>query len=451
MGIEARSGRYYEDVYTGQNFLDNYLPIKIALKKYLSALLFKTGDMDRVIYSNASNALRRRMELLGEGLDVSEKFTIAHLDIPFAAFWESKDIQLDKQSASAEFFGAYDLEAATWFKYLQSKRTYTVNIYYDNFEDLRVAHQELNWEMSLGNTANLFCDYIWRGRSIEVPIFVKPISVTSNRAYDTSKLTETYPLYILKVDLEVNTTELLLNRGISAIKLPLKFYTHNDNWESPKDNTIYYTQKSILEFSAVNYGAIIEPEEDVELTEEQKMVDKVCRDVTEDEKAIADAVFQTPNAQMYMVVQGHFDESKSVALNKLKYNESKTTVRDSDGMVTAFVDILVKPATYTYFDHIEVLVPGRPIIRLTDCKLKSFTIDGLYPNSTYRIFVITHSITGEANQVELEFTTPKWKNETLIEDVQAPGTTEQIVVKADPEVAGKPKRISPHALLGTDF
>ena len=120
-------------------------------------------------------------------------------------------------------------------------------------------------------------------------------------------------------------------------------------------------------------------------------------------------------------------------------------------MVTAFVDILVKPATYTYFDHIEVLVPGRPIIRLTDCKLKSFTIDGLYPNSTYRIFVITHSITGEANQVELEFTTPKWKNETLIEDVQAPGTTEQVVVKADPEVAGKPKRISPHALLGTDF
>ena len=458
MAFEVESKPYYDSIVKGTNYIDNHLPIKAVLNLYLANLFFG-GDVNRVLYSNQTNAFRRRLETSGGGFDEAAKFELVSLQIPFATFWESGDPELisDKQAAAAQYDGAYDIETALTFKFLGSKRKYKATVYFDNPEDLRAAQKMALTEMSLGTPANYMCSFYWRTKTVDIPVFIKLTSVTSNRAFEQNKLLQDFPIFALNIDYEIETVDVLLNRGLNAVKLPLKYYTHNDNYLDESDATVYYTQKVLLDFVNAKYDARINYEpEDVLDTKTSKLISKVYRVANADEAAAADAVKEaaklTMNQSSYDVLQGFFDESNLVALQRLRYNESKTTV-DDEGRVTAFIDCLVKQSCYQYFDFMEVKIPGHEPITLNDCRLKNFVIPDLHPNSTYRIFLTTHATNGLTNQCELEFTTPKWEHETVVEEVSEIGNSEetQIVVEESTEQNTKPKRISPNALIGLDF
>lgn len=158
-----------------------------------------------------------------------------------------------------------------------------------------------------------------------------------------------------------------------------------------------------------------------------------------------------PNDATAEMVEGYFKEPTRILFNRLQYNEEKTTI-DDKGEVTAWIDCIVKPSTYQYWDYTEVYVPSRKGGKLTikNCKDKYVQIDGLHPNSTYTIYFIAHDINGNFNTILLNFTTPIWKKETL-PAVSGESKPEELTSTIEKKEEDKPTKIVAKGLIGLEL
>lgn len=464
MAVAEQRKTYYDEIDRQQSWIDNHLPIKVCLHNYLAQAFFG-GDSSRVIYTNEKYAFRKRIETLAEGFDTSEGFNVHTLDLPFANFSQSKDVELLKTSASSQYLGQYVKSIGMYLRFLGSKRHYRATVYYNSQEDMRKAIQIANWEKALGTQALYKCSYLWRGKSLNVPCFITLMSFTSsNAAYKQEDFLNKSSIYALTLELEIETAETLMNKGLNGVLLPVKFYDHGDDWCIDNPTKVYYTQKTTIAFMAQHWGMTFNSEDvDVDTNEEQAAVYSALREPTAKEQKQIDkaieAITSTPNEYASEILAAYFSETSALQLNKLRYNEKKTVVDEMTGKVTAAIDLVVKPSTYQYFDHIDISIPSHEQITLTDCHMTSFTIDNLYPNSTYRIFAILHSISGEMSEVELEFTTPKWVHEVVPDVLETDSlvsrpstiaqTTESTAEK--PNVDEKPKRIQINGMVGLNL
>ena len=120
--------------------------------------------------------------------------------------------------------------------------------------------------------------------------------------------------------------------------------------------------------------------------------------------------------------------------------------------VIAKIDFLIKPSSYKFFRKMELLLPSHKPIIIEDCKTTGIKIDGLHPNSTYRLFLRTYSLNGTVDQSELEFTTPEWINESLRPSAnvgeQTDGVTEEVQLDIP---KAPPKRVQINGLYGLNF
>lgn len=464
MAFAEQRKTYYDEIDRQQSWIDNHLPVKICLHNYLARAFFG-GDSSRVVYTNEKYAFRKRVETLAQGFDTSEGFNVQTLNLPFANFSQSKDTELLKTSASSQYLGQYVRSIGMYLRFLGSKRHYRATIYYSSQEDIRKAIQIANWEKALGTQALYKCSYLWRGKSLNVPCFITLVSFTSsNAAYKQEDFLNKSSIYALTLELEVETTETLMNKGLNGVLLPVKFYDHGDDWDIDNPTKVYYTQKTTIAFMVDHWGMTFNDEDvDVDTNEEQAAVYEALREPTAKEQKQIDkaieAITSTPNEYASEILAAYFNEATAVQLNRFRYNEDATTVDEMTGEVTAAIDLVVKPSTYQYFDHIDISIPSHEQIVLKDCHMTRFTIDKLYPNSTYRIFAIIHAISGEMSEVELELTTPKWTHET-VPDVAAtdslisrpneiPDTTKS--TKDNPNVDTKPKRIQINGMVGLNL
>lgn len=455
MALEVESTPFYDTILKSNNYIDNYLPIKVCLYRYISRTLF--GKLkDRVIYANQSYTFRKRLETLAKGFDLEkdlgrENFNITTLNLPFASFYETGDIEIIKQTSATEYEGVYSVDLAKTFRFLETKRQYEATVYYDNLSDLRLATQILQWEKSLGTSALYGCKYSWRGSDIDIPCFIKVTKISSSRSsFKEEQFLTDYKIYTLTIGLEVTTLDLLLNRGYSSVLLPSKHPIHGDTWESEKDNIIYYTQKTILQFSSYYYDAIVDKEN--ARLKSNIDIEYETRPATEKEIDEVEGITGVLNNATYDVVKGFFEAGDTVYLNRLAYNTEETTVNNETGEVIAKIDFLIKPSSYKFFRKMELLLPSHKPIIIEDCKTTGIKIDGLHPNSTYRLFLRTYSLNGAVDQSELEFTTPEWINESLRPSSnvgeQTDGVTEETQLDIPKE---PPKRVQINGLYGLNF
>ena len=163
-----------------------------------------------------------------------------------------------------------------------------------------------------------------------------------------------------------------------------------------------------------------------------------------DAKTIKQIASVIPNKATAEMVEGVFNEPVQILFNRLKYNPDKTVI-DDKGEVTAHIDFIIKPSTYQYWKEVYVVTPTRGYnnpIRVTDCHQKEVLIDGLHPNSNYKIFFIARDINDGLNTIPLEFTTPVWDKEK----VSGANEKDKGISENNPET--KPKDVPLYGLIG---
>ena len=106
-----------------------------------------------------------------------------------------------------------------------------------------------------------------------------------------------------------------------------------------------------------------------------------------------------PNRYMTDSVRAYWQEDTTCILSAYKYDPIKSTPK------SARIAFKVKPSTFKYFDHMELFIPTKPTVTITDCHATEAYFEGLYPNSEYKMTITLYAIDGTLQRYYLTFTT----------------------------------------------
>lgn len=408
---------YYDSILRGKSFIDIRLSIQTAVQDFLVQTFFGK-DFNRVVYTNPEYAFRKRIEVLSNGIE-NENIFINNLQLPFCNYWLSSSPKIEKTAAASEWNGYYDDSIGFDMHFYNTLQNCKVQFYFDRSDDATVAFEIAQTESLAGTPIYYQQEVLWRNKPLKIPIFIKIKDIkVGNEEFDESAWLENNHLFAMTMELEIECARLHIHRGLNAVQLPFKW--HNaENLDTWKDgDQEYYAQKCILIWSEKVLGFDNKVSDDTvdnneELDETVKLLqDKELEPI--DKPTLKQIQSFVPNNATVDMVRGFFQEGVRIDFNRLSYNAAKTTI-DEKGEVSAWIDIVVKPATYKYWDYTDIYIPSREEGKITikNCKDKYVIVDGLHPNSQYTAYLIAHDINGNYNTIPLTFTTPIWKKETL--------------------------------------
>jgi len=411
---EEQYKAFYDNILSGKSYIDNRLSIQTCLADYLSQVFFGK-DMKRVVYTNPEYAFRKRIETLAKGIE--ETISFNNLQLPFCNYWLSSAPKITKTAAASEWSGYYDEEVEQQIHFFGVLQNVTAQFYFDRSDDATTAFDIAQAESLAGYPARYINEVFWRNKTLKIPVWItiKDIRVGNDQFAEHEWLDKNH-MFALRIVFEVETVRVHVHRGLNAVQLPFKWQAtgNPDTWED--GDTEYFTQKCVLMWAERAWHLDTCPPK--EPTQEAidiapHLLHQPLKELDENTLKVVQSV--VPNFKVAEMVEGYFKEPVRILFNKLQYNEPKTTI-DENGEVTAWIDVIVKPSTYQYWDYTDVYVPSRQDrdkLVIKNCKDKYVKIDGLHPNSTYTIYFIAHDINGNFNTIPLELTTPVWQKETL--------------------------------------
>ena len=106
-----------------------------------------------------------------------------------------------------------------------------------------------------------------------------------------------------------------------------------------------------------------------------------------------------PNKYMSDSIRAYWQEDTTCTLTRYMYDEARSTPD------TARIAFKVKPSMFKYFDHMELYIPTKPTVTVTDCHDTEAFITGLYPNSEYKLTITLYSLDNTLQRYYLSFKT----------------------------------------------
>lgn len=415
MAREEQYRGYYDSILTNKSYIDTRLSVKTAIADFLSYTFFGK-DYSRVIYTNPEYAFRKRLERLANGIE-SENLNITDLQLPFCSYFLSGAPEIIKTAAASEWKGYYDDVTGHKLHFINTKQKCTVQFWFARTDDATIAFDIAQREALAEYPIRYVQSVFWRNKTLDIPIWITVKSVQAgNESFNESEWLNKNRMFAMTLNLEIELAKLHVHRGVNAVQLPFKWksFGNLDTWED--GDVDYYTQKCVLMWA--NKALKIDTSLPAEITTEAQELQNTL--IRNPQLAPADAMtlqqIQSviPNNSTAEIVEGYFKEATQIAFNRLAFDASKTTI-DDNGEVTAWIDFVVKPSTYQFWDYTEFVVPSRKggSMRISNCKDKYIQVDGLHPNSTYEAYFIAHDISGNFNTIPFTFTTPIWEKETI--------------------------------------
>lgn len=459
MGREEQYNGYYHDIFTNHSYVDTRLSIQTAVADFLAQTFFGR-DFSRVVYTNPEYAFRKRLERRAHGmkedsLDISKgRLFLTNLQLPFCSFHLSGAPEIIKTAAASEWNGYYDESIEQRMHFVNTLQKCTVQFFFDRSDDATAAFEIAQTESLAEYPIRYIQDIFWRDRTIPFPVWITVKKVVAgNDSFNQTEWLEKNHMFAMTLDLEIEVARIHIHRGLNAVQLPFKWHaTGNvDTWETGEAE--YYVQKCVLMWAnkAMKFDISCPPEPTKAATDIANTILKTPQLTPCDPATILQIQSVLPNDATAEMVEGYFKDATKIAFNRLLYNAAKTTI-DDKGEVTAWIDTLVKPSTYDYWDYTEIYIPSREkgAIKMSDCHQKYVQIDGLHPNSTYTVYFIAHDIEGNFNTIPLEFTTPVWKKETLpaVKDPENPTELTTTIEAKEPE---EPTVIRGRGLIGLEL
>lgn len=441
MGVELFEKSYYDEVYRSKNYIDMTTACKVAVNDYISHIFFG-GDASRLVYSDPEYAFRDRIESLAKGVDDDSGIFLNNLQLPFASYFLTTKPEIIKSASSSELYGYYLNTHDDYIHFYNTKRQCQVQLWFNNYNDAEAAYRIALTESHSQYPIRYEEKIYWRNRGIGIPVNILIKKITYGlKSFTKSEWLKTSKMFPMLLDLELETAEIHLNKGVGAVQLPYKWrLTGNpDTWTD--DSTIYYTTKSVLEFSTRQYNVQFNPGVDNVIKQQVSMLKGIKVEGLDDETVEAVSRY-LPSPDLCTMVRGTFKENTLVRFQKLAYNEKKTTI-DEKGRVTAHIDFRIRQSSYDDWKICQVVVPAHETLYIKSCKETELKIPGLYPNSHYTIYFITEDLSGNENTVPLEFTTPVWEKETL---AVFDGTAESINNRVNTD----PKEVPINGLISKD-
>lgn len=459
MAREEQYQGYYHEIYTSHSYVDTRLSIQTAVADFLAQTFFGR-DFSRVIYTNPEYSFRKRLERRSNGfkeddLDLTnEGLFLSNLQLPFCSYHLSGAPEIVKTAAASEWNGYYDESIEQRMHFVNTVQKCSVQFFFDRSDDATVAFRIAQREALAEYPIRYVQEIFWRNQTIPYPVWITVKKVTAgNDAFNETEWLEKAHMFAMTLDLEIEIADIHVHRGLNAVQLPFKWHSTGniDTWH--EDDIDYYAQKCVLMWAnrALDFDISCPTIPTKEAKEIAEVVLKNSQLTPADENTILQIQSVLPNKATAEMVEGYFKESTKILFNRLLYNAAKTTI-DDRGEVTAWIDTIVKPSTYDFWDYTEIYVPSREkgSIKMTDCHQKYVQIDGLHPNSTYTVYFIAHDIEGNFNTIPLTFTTPVWQKETLpaVENPSNPSELNTTIVAKEPE---KPTIIRGRGLIGLEL
>lgn len=404
MAKEEYVKSYYEDK-TGMSWIDIHQSVKCCIEKFLAELLFE-GDYTRVVFSPSDSVFRRRIETVDRGKMESTQLTPVSLNLPFAAYHQSGDWEADDRAAamntSQAVLGIYDMNIYRRLRSLACKSKYKAQIFFNSREDVRHAQQLLYWEQEPKHPVWIYSCFNWKGKPIAIPAFLTIDSINTNPEWDELKFLEQQRIFPVEVEFTVRSYQVVIPKS-KVVRLPYRF----QNYDVDEGDNMYITEETVLEFvnekwSNIDVTSDIDTEDEELNTYAKKYFED--DDYTKEQVQLLGKTLM--NNSTYDIIKGYFTETTEVNLDAFYYYEATSTP------TTAVIKFKIKNADHKYFEQLKIIVPGRkdPII-VTNCKQKEVTIDGLNPNSTYDIVILTYSTSGSITTFNLSFTTKSDEND----------------------------------------
>ena len=443
MAIEEQKTGYYDSLITSKNYVDSRLSAKVATFNYLDRAFFGE-DVSRLVYAEPQYAFRSRLESLAKGID-GENIFVNNLDLPFGSFWVTNPPEIIKSASCSEMLGLYSKELEYYVHFFEVKHKMKAILWFTNFNECEAAYTVALAESHSGNPYRFINNVYWRGKGLGLPnyVYIRKVSM-GNQSTTFDKFLSSNHLHSVILDIEVETPQLHINRGINLIQLPIKWASkpYADDWKDGDKE--YFTQKCVLEFAHEKWNAFPIPPKLEQAPVIEANVSLLAREQLHDlDDETANAIASViPNRNITEMVEAAFSNKALVRVAKLGFNKEKTTISDK-GEVTAYIDFQVHRSTYQYWKKCTVVIPSHPNIDIENCKQVDFQIPGLHPNSEYTIHILAEDIGGTIDDIPLTFVTPKWEKETLAE---ADTTVESLNNRLNDD----PEKVPLNSLIGLD-
>ena len=392
---------YYAD--DRNKFIDIHTSIKVAIESFLATELFK-GDFSRIQYSNQNICFRKRVENVDSSEKDMDNIKPINLNLPFASFFQSSDFDDDDRPASIQaaqsIDGEYIESLGRRLRSTAVKATYKATAFFARRDDIRMAHQLLYWEKTPKAPIWIYNIVLWQGHKLAIPCFITIESVGSHTDYQETDWLEKSRIFPLDIEMTVRTYEILIPNVRKIIDLPVRWGNKysSETFDSDSDDNIYITQEAILVWANKKWDFNTDVKNiDTSSTEVQANAAKYFSDKQYTQSQLEEMCGHLPNYQTNDIIEGYWSETEEVSINKIKVSGSTDT--------TVTIDCRIKPADYKYFSNIAFYIPGHDDIIGTDPRQTTYTITGLYPNSTYDIKVVTTGSTGVKTTYSLSAST----------------------------------------------
>lgn len=391
---------YYDS--SSQKFVDIHRSIQVSLEWFLSKLLFK-NDLSRVIYSTQDNIFRRRIESLDQGKNDSEPLKREMLSLPFACYFQNGDIEPDDRiasmNASQAVNGTFFEKENRLMRRLAVKYKYKAICFFESLENVRIAQQLLFWEKEPKSPIWLYTPILWRNMTINIPTNVTIESITTNPQYKETDWLKNNRVFPVEVEFTVRSYQLLINNVDKIHQLPIRFSNYIDDFEEDEEEEAFISEEVILNWATEKFNLNTNEEEVDTNSPEYNLYSPyfVQRELTIPE--IATSCVKVPNEYTTDVIRGYWQADTSCILSAYKYDSIKSTP------TSARISFKVKPSTFKYFDHMTLYIPTKEKVDVTDCHATEAFINGLYPNSEYKLTISLYALDGTVSNYFLTFTT----------------------------------------------
>jgi hypothetical protein len=390
-----------------ESWTNVYYAAQIPLEYYLADVLLKS-DLTRVQWSSDAYAFRRRFEL-ADATNGGDYTSIgpSSLDLPFVNYWyeNGKFWEPDDRPFSVN---SQQILKGQWFPGMPA-RLYAIavktpmvgTVYYSTDQDARMAYERLLWERQPKGPIQLSTSVKWKGVDLQIPVFITIESVNFNPKFTEVDWLKTQRMFPMQFSLTLRTYAIYYPIQNSSANLspdrPMPPYSTGTRSEGPEGNDqVYITESVLLNFaSKKQWGDLDDSEGFVVINTVQNSEPGSSTDLVDSNGNKIQYETQTINNAVVDIATGYFSASTDVYINECSIDPNSITI---DSFTVSWN---IRKTELANLADVTIYIPGQSSIRITDPKIQSQVISGLYPHSEYGIIVLFHSYNGNAKDFHL--------------------------------------------------
>jgi len=282
----------------------------------------------------------------------------------------------------------------------------TATVYYSTDKDARLAYELLMWERQPKGPVQLTSSVTWKGADVQIPVFVTIDDVNFNPKFNETDWLKSQRMFPLQLQMTVRTYIIYFPRQTSLVpeinslirKMPP--YATGAR-EEEGDGTAYITEQVVLNFAAMKQWGSLDSGEAFTVSGTQsedytqQAVDIDSIDGSDTYQYTTDSI----NDTTIDIVTGYFTPTTDLQINALQVDPE--TITTTSFLLTWDIN----PADLENFKDITIMVPGQVPIRITDPTITSYLVTGVYPDSTYDVTALFHSLSGGVRDLHISVTT----------------------------------------------